>query len=105
MWLWLFKVSPKHYSNVSGGDVSLDGSRGEWEILEEWVSDESSGWASSDNVTLFLYQVIQQLPSTTACDVFSYSVLLWELLTQEVPFKGLEGLQVAWLVVAKEEVS
>ena len=30
--------------------------------------------------------------------------MLWELLTQEVPFKGLEGLQVAWLVVAKHEV-
>ena len=41
---------------------------------------------------------------TTSCDVYSYSVVLWELLTHEVPFKGLEGLQVAWLVVAKEEV-
>ena len=26
------------------------------------------------------------------------------MLTQEVPFKGLEGVQVAWLVVVKEEV-
>ena len=41
---------------------------------------------------------------TTACDVFSYSVVLWELLTDEIPFEGLEGLQVAWLVVAKNEV-
>ena len=49
-------------------------------------------------------QVIQQLPITASCDVFSYSVVLWELLTNEVPFKGLEGLQVAWLVVAKGEV-
>lgn len=35
--------------------------------------------------------------------MFSYSVVLWELLTLEVPYKGLEGLQVAWLVVAKEQ--
>ena len=49
--------------------------------------------------------MIQQLPVTPACDVFSYSIVLWELLAQEVPFKGLEGLQIAWLVVAKAEVS
>eukprot|EP00118_Oscarella_pearsei_P007681 m.38241 g.38241 ORF g.38241 m.38241 type:complete len:754 (+) comp32549_c0_seq1:75-2336(+) len=48
-------------------------------------------------------EVIQQHPVSTKCDVFSYGVLLWELLTQEVPFKGLEGLQIAWLVVAKNE--
>ena len=41
---------------------------------------------------------------TAACDVFSYSVVLWEILTSEIPFKGLEGLQVAWLIV-KGEVS
>ncbi len=31
--------------------------------------------------------------------------VLWELLTHEVPFKGIEGFQVAWLVVEKGEVS
>lgn len=30
--------------------------------------------------------------------------VLWEMLTREVPFNGLEGLQVAWLVVEKNEV-
>ncbi|XP_015417312.1 PREDICTED: mitogen-activated protein kinase kinase kinase MLT [Myotis davidii] len=30
-------------------------------------------------------------------------LVLWEMLTREVPFKGLEGLQVAWLVVEKNE--
>lgn len=55
-------------------------------------------------MVLLSLQVIQQLPVTSACDVFSYSVVLWELLTHEVPFKNLEGLQVAWLVVAKGEV-
>lgn len=36
--------------------------------------------------------------------LFCYKVL-WEMLTREVPFKGFEGLQVAWLVVEKQEVT
>ena len=34
-----------------------------------------------------------------------YFQVLWEMLTQEVPFKGLLGVQVAWLVVVEEEVN
>ena len=30
---------------------------------------------------------------------------MWELLTSEVPFDGLQGVQVAWAVVVKEEVN
>uniref|UniRef100_A0A8C3F8M2 Mitogen-activated protein kinase kinase kinase 20 n=1 Tax=Chrysemys picta bellii TaxID=8478 RepID=A0A8C3F8M2_CHRPI len=71
-------------------------------------------------------EVIQSLPVSETCDTYSYGVIavracynqlitvlkgrealyrkvLWEMLTREVPFKGLEGLQVAWLVVEKNE--
>ncbi|MEE6489654.1 hypothetical protein FKM82_015637 [Ascaphus truei] len=48
-------------------------------------------------------EVIQSLPVSETCDTYSYGVVLWEMLTREVPFKGLEGLQVAWLVVEKHE--
>ncbi|XP_020620971.1 mitogen-activated protein kinase kinase kinase MLT-like isoform X2 [Orbicella faveolata] len=48
-------------------------------------------------------EVIQSLPISEACDTFSYAVVLWEMLTQEVPFKGLLGVQVAWLVVVEGE--
>ncbi|XP_051568939.1 mitogen-activated protein kinase kinase kinase 20-like isoform X2 [Myxocyprinus asiaticus] len=48
-------------------------------------------------------EVIQSLPVSETCDTYSYGVVLWELLTREVPFKGFEGLQVAWLVVEKNE--
>ncbi|XP_077978736.1 mitogen-activated protein kinase kinase kinase 20-like [Glandiceps talaboti] len=48
-------------------------------------------------------EVIQSLPVSETADTFSYGVVLWELLTREVPFKGLEGIQVAWIVVDKNE--
>ncbi|XP_060683285.1 mitogen-activated protein kinase kinase kinase 20-like isoform X1 [Hemiscyllium ocellatum] len=48
-------------------------------------------------------EVIQSLPVAETCDTFSYGVVLWEMLTREIPFNGLEGLQVAWLVVEKNE--
>jgi mitogen-activated protein kinase kinase kinase 9 len=31
-----------------------------------------------------------------ASDVWSYSVLLWELLTGEIPYKGFDSLSVAY---------
>jgi len=48
-------------------------------------------------------EVIQSMPVSESCDTFSYGVLMWELLTSEVPFHGLQGVQVAWAVVVKEE--
>lgn len=40
----------------------------------------------------------------TLSDLWLVLQVLWEMLTREVPFKGFEGLQVAWLVVEKHEV-
>ncbi|XP_071158428.1 mitogen-activated protein kinase kinase kinase 20-like [Mytilus edulis] len=48
-------------------------------------------------------EVIQSHPVSQSCDTWSYGVVLWELLTHEVPFKGIEGFQVAWLVVERGE--
>ena len=47
--------------------------------------------------------------STFLSIFFSFIIIffvqvLWELLTHEVPFRGIEGFQVAWLVVERGEV-
>lgn len=34
--------------------------------------------------------------SPALCERHSYGVLLWELLTGEVPFRGIDGLAVAY---------
>ncbi|KAF3843253.1 hypothetical protein F7725_002102 [Dissostichus mawsoni] len=49
-------------------------------------------------------EVIQSLPVSETCDTFSYCVVsALGNAHREIPFKGLEGLQVAWLVVEKHE--
>jgi len=48
-------------------------------------------------------ELIQGLPTCESCDVYSFGVVLWEMLTREIPFKGLQGFQVAWVVVENHE--
>lgn len=40
---------------------------------------------------------------TNKVDVYAYGILLWEMLTEKVPFKGKEGYQIALAVCTKKE--
>ncbi|KAM9777976.1 mitogen-activated protein kinase kinase kinase 9 [Neosynchiropus ocellatus] len=41
-------------------------------------------------------EVIRSSTYSKGSDIWSYGVLLWELLTSEVPFRGIDGLAVAY---------
>lgn len=47
--------------------------------------------------------VTQQEEITWKCDVYSYGIVLWEMLTREIPFQDLENQQVLYAVTFDDE--
>ncbi|EAY13310.1 TKL family protein kinase [Trichomonas vaginalis G3] len=47
-------------------------------------------------------EVLDSRPYTFKADVYSYAIVLWELLTQDVPFHGLSEIQVSMNVIQKD---
>ncbi|CAH2035680.1 unnamed protein product, partial [Iphiclides podalirius] len=61
----------------------------------EW-NDVSAIMSFTGTVAWMAPEVIRHEPCCERVDVWSYGVVLWELLTQEVPYKNLETHAVMW---------
>ena len=48
-----------------------------------------------------LVQMIKHVPYTHKVDVYSFGIILWELMTAEVPFESMIGVQAAFAVACK----
>lgn len=48
-------------------------------------------------------EIIQGQEVNKKCDIWSYGVVLWELITGQLPFKGLESFQIAYLIIEKKQ--
>ncbi len=46
-------------------------------------------------------EVIRSEVVTEQCDVWSFGVILWELITQQVPYADMEPYAVFWLVASQ----
>ncbi|XP_068618617.1 mitogen-activated protein kinase kinase kinase 12 [Battus philenor] len=61
----------------------------------EW-NDVSAIMSFTGTVAWMAPEVIRHEPCSERVDVWSYGVVLWELLTQEVPYKNMETHAVMW---------
>ncbi|XP_041986458.1 mitogen-activated protein kinase kinase kinase 12 [Aricia agestis] len=61
----------------------------------EW-NDVSAIMSFTGTVAWMAPEVIRHEPCSERVDVWSYGVVLWELLTQEVPYKNMETHAIMW---------
>ncbi|ERE74226.1 mitogen-activated protein kinase kinase kinase 9 [Cricetulus griseus] len=88
-------VRSAEYEKVENGDLSNKilkitdfGLAREWHRTTKMSAAGTYAWMAPE--------VIRASMFSKGSDVWSYGVLLWELLTGEVPFRGIDGLAVAY---------
>ena len=53
-----------------------------------------------------MLKVLQNKPISKQCDVYSYAIVVWELLTHKIPFEDItDSFKIGLKVVANKEVS
>lgn len=87
MWLWFCEISWVCYNSNTCWYLPLDGSRG-----TPIYYSPTTIVLCSDYTTLV--QIMQQEKTTRYCDVFSYGMVLWELLNYKQPFAELSDSDV-----------
>ena len=50
-----------------------------------------------------LFQMMRREPVSKSCDVYSYGIFAWEIITRKVPFSDVKSYEIS-LRVAKGEV-
>jgi len=68
-------------------------------------TDESSEFMTQDVGTphWMAPEIFESTTYTSQVDVYSYGMLVWEMLTESAPFKGLTGVQIAFAVCNRGE--
>ena len=49
-----------------------------------------------------LFQVIRREPVSKSCDVYSYGIFAWEIVTKKKPFSGVKEYELPMKVAAGE---
>ena len=69
------------------------------------TSTSAASFISTDCVFLHFAKVLQSQPISKQCDVYSYGIVVWELLTHKIPFEDVSNYEITKKVVEEKEVS
>ena len=63
-------------------------------------------WYTSLCASCLVQKVLENKPISKQCDVYSYGIVVWELLTHKIPFEDVTALlQICQRVAVNKEVS